>query len=57
MDRNRVISGCMEPDDYGDYVTYEDHVKAVEKARDAALVEASETISGFFGTQEITNDT
>ena len=42
---------CMEPDDDGDYVTYEDHVEALAKARDNALVEASETLSGLLDMQ------
>jgi len=36
----------------GDYVTYEDHVEALAKARDNALVEASETLSGFFDIKQ-----
>jgi hypothetical protein len=50
MDQHSCIphNWFMSKDHCGDYVTYEDHVEALAKARDDALVEASETISGFF---------
>jgi len=45
------IPSYMEEDVDGDYVTYEDHVKALVKARESFLVEANDALTSLSDIQ------